>query len=263
MLRALSLCTCCRHYPGAAAERSLRSSHPAVSAFDDKRCRVGLHIDLFEDCSAFTRVAARTLAPSPIRDRLSEGFSHFVTSMTAPVASGWSGWPGGACTHWKCAALSRRTRTADVQGLLEASSRLGGRAWTCEIAGQRLDLGCGWLHSGDRNSWTRIAEKAGRVVDRRPPKWGIQYHHLGFSPDEQKAARGAFAEWIERLAVKPPPSDCAADALSKVANGTATSRRSAVSSAARGWKASPPPTTSPMTRPRQTSTCVRPTDMAT
>src|SRR6516165_12377813 len=77
--------------------------------------------------------------------------------------------------------------------LLEASSRLGGRAWTCEIAGQPLDLGCGWLHSGDRNSWTRIAEEAGRVVDHRPPKWGVQYRHLGFSPDEQKAARGAFA----------------------------------------------------------------------
>src|SRR5712672_395794 len=42
-------------------------------------------------CSAFTRVAACTLALSPIRDTLSEGFSHFVTSMTAPVASGWSG----------------------------------------------------------------------------------------------------------------------------------------------------------------------------
>jgi len=26
---------------------------------------------------------------SPIRDTLPEGFSHFVTSMTAPVASGW------------------------------------------------------------------------------------------------------------------------------------------------------------------------------
>ncbi len=97
--------------------------------------------------------------------------------------------------------------------LLEASSRLGGRAWTYEIAGQRLDLGCGWLHSGDRNSWTRIAEEAGRAVDRRPPKWGVQHRHLGFSPDEQKAARGAFAAWMERLAVKPPPSDCAADAL--------------------------------------------------
>src|ERR1019366_8061749 len=30
-----------------------------------------------------------------------EGFSHFVTSMAAPVASGWSGWPGGTRTHWK------------------------------------------------------------------------------------------------------------------------------------------------------------------
>src|SRR5215467_14012837 len=31
--------------------------------------RVGLHIVLFEDCSAFTHVAACTLARSPIRDR--------------------------------------------------------------------------------------------------------------------------------------------------------------------------------------------------
>jgi hypothetical protein len=63
--------------------------------------RVGLHIDLFEACSAFTRVAACALALSPIRDTLIKGFSHFVTSMTAPVASGGSESPGGACTHWK------------------------------------------------------------------------------------------------------------------------------------------------------------------
>src|SRR5689334_6849842 len=50
---------------------------------------------------ALTRVAACTLALSPIRDTLIEGFSHFVTSMTAPIASGWSESPGGACTHWK------------------------------------------------------------------------------------------------------------------------------------------------------------------
>jgi hypothetical protein len=30
VLRALSLCTCCRHYPGAAAGRIPRSSHPAA-----------------------------------------------------------------------------------------------------------------------------------------------------------------------------------------------------------------------------------------
>src|SRR6202030_3155165 len=33
VLLALSLCTCCRHYPGAAAGRTPRSSRPAVSAF--------------------------------------------------------------------------------------------------------------------------------------------------------------------------------------------------------------------------------------
>jgi hypothetical protein len=54
--------------------------------------RVGPRIVLFEACSAFTRVAACTLALSPyFVTRLPEGFSHFVTSMTAPVASGWSG----------------------------------------------------------------------------------------------------------------------------------------------------------------------------
>jgi hypothetical protein len=56
-----------------------------------KGCRVGLRIVLFEACSAFTRVTACTLALSPIRDTHSEGFSYFVTSIAAPVASGWSG----------------------------------------------------------------------------------------------------------------------------------------------------------------------------
>ena len=90
-MRALSLCTCCRHYPGAAT-RCLSSAHsPCRISLPRKPGRVGLRIVLFEVCSAFTRVAACTLALSPIRDTLSEGFSHFVTSMTAPVASGWSG----------------------------------------------------------------------------------------------------------------------------------------------------------------------------
>ena len=40
---------------------------------------------------ALSASAACTLALSPIRDTLIEGFSHFVTSMTAPIASGWSG----------------------------------------------------------------------------------------------------------------------------------------------------------------------------
>src|SRR6516164_299140 len=35
--------------------------------------------------------------------------------MPAPVASGWSESPGGPCTHWKSAALSRRTWKPDIK----------------------------------------------------------------------------------------------------------------------------------------------------
>ena len=46
-------------------------------------------------CGPHTRAVTYTVTS------YTKGFSHFVTSMTAPVASGWSGWPGGACTRWK------------------------------------------------------------------------------------------------------------------------------------------------------------------
>src|SRR5258706_8084399 len=90
VFRALSLSTCRRHYPGAASGRIASLISSRRISLPRKGCRVDLRIVLFEDCSAFTRVAACTLALSPIRDTLIEGFSHFVTSMTAPIASGWS-----------------------------------------------------------------------------------------------------------------------------------------------------------------------------
>ena len=66
MLRTLSLCTCCRHYPGAATGRAVSLIHPAVSAFPDNPVgSVGLRIVHFEVCSAFTRVTACTFALSP------------------------------------------------------------------------------------------------------------------------------------------------------------------------------------------------------
>jgi hypothetical protein len=52
---------------------------------------VGPRIVLFEACSAFTRVTACTLALSPyVVTRFTRGFNDFVTSIVAPVASGWS-----------------------------------------------------------------------------------------------------------------------------------------------------------------------------
>src|SRR6202022_3898975 len=45
---ALFLCTCCRHYPGAAAGRTLRSASPSGVSLPRKGCRVDLRIVLFE-----------------------------------------------------------------------------------------------------------------------------------------------------------------------------------------------------------------------
>jgi monoamine oxidase len=97
--------------------------------------------------------------------------------------------------------------------LLEASSRLGGRAWTHEVAGLHVDLGCGWFHSAERNAWIGIAEAAGVPIDRSHAQWGVQYRDLGFPSADQAAARQAFGTWMQRLHASHPRSDCAADAL--------------------------------------------------
>jgi monoamine oxidase len=107
-------------------------------------------------------------------------------------------------------ALRRAGRTVI---LIEASGRVGGRAWTQEIDGMALDLGCGWLHSADRNPLTHIAEASGFTVDRTPTAWRRQYRDLGFSPDDQRAAEAAWAAFHHRLTETPPASDRAADAL--------------------------------------------------
>src|SRR5260370_38469800 len=111
VLRTLSLCTCCRHYPGAAAGRTASLIHPSRISLPRKGCRVGLRIVLFEACSAVTRVAACTLALSPIRDTHSEGFSQFVTSLAAPVASGWSGRRVGLAPPGKLRLVTAHTRS--------------------------------------------------------------------------------------------------------------------------------------------------------
>src|SRR6266403_501493 len=83
---------------------------------------------LFEDCSAFTRVAACTLALSPIRDTLIEGFSHFVTSMTAPIASGWSGCRMGFAPIGKrrlCTAHTHLGHRSSVAAVAPRNSEIG------------------------------------------------------------------------------------------------------------------------------------------
>jgi len=65
VLRTLSLCTCCRHYPRHSGWAYCFAHSPNRISLPRKGCRVGLRTVLFEACSAFTRVTACTLALSP------------------------------------------------------------------------------------------------------------------------------------------------------------------------------------------------------
>ena len=98
--------------------------------------RVGLHIVLFEICSAFTHVAACTLARSPyvvtaIRRLQTLRLLHACSGRFRLERS-----PGGACTHWKSAALSRRTWRAVLRlmfnkGLVSARLQSPASAFRC------------------------------------------------------------------------------------------------------------------------------------
>jgi len=69
-------------------------------------CQVGPRIVLFEVCSAFTHVAACTLARSPIRDQLYPKASAIsLPPWPLRLLPAGASWPGGACTHWKAPPL--------------------------------------------------------------------------------------------------------------------------------------------------------------
>ena len=103
VLRALSLCTCCRHYPGAADGRTRRSKIiPSVSAFPDST--------IGSACtSTFSRFARRLLALRPahsrghqIRDRY-PGASDISSPPCLPRLL-----PAGAIAGWALHPLEKR-----------------------------------------------------------------------------------------------------------------------------------------------------------
>jgi monoamine oxidase len=97
-------------------------------------------------------------------------------------------------------AAGRRLHDAGVRCLIvEARSRLGGRAFTVSQSGFAMDLGCGWLHSAERNPWTAIAQRQGSAIDKTPPPWERPSMEIGFSRVEQREYRRAQHEFDERL----------------------------------------------------------------
>ena len=85
-------------------------------------------------------------------------------------------------------AAGRRLKNAGVKCLIvEARPRLGGRAWTItDPSGFPIDLGCGWLHSADRNPWVAAAEEQRKTIDKTPPPWRRLSLPTGFPVGWQK-----------------------------------------------------------------------------
>jgi len=56
--------------------------------------------------------------------------------------------------------------------VLEARDRVGGRGYTVQAAPDVIfDVGCGWLHSADQNSFVAIAEQLDFEIDNTLPPW--------------------------------------------------------------------------------------------
>jgi len=70
--------------------------------------------------------------------------------------------------------------------LLEARDRIGGRGHTIMASPDiPFDVGCGWLHSADRNSFVGIAEQLGFDIDKTRPPWREQSFDAGFPRAER------------------------------------------------------------------------------
>src|SRR3954451_10857019 len=71
--------------------------------------------------------------------------------------------------------------------VLEARDRVGGRAHTIEAApGIIFDLGCGWLHSANKNSFVDVAKRLNFEIDKPRPPCREQSFDKGFPLPERQ-----------------------------------------------------------------------------
>jgi monoamine oxidase len=104
--------------------------------------------------------------------------------------------------------------------VLEARDRAGGRGHTIMAApGIAFDLGCGWLHSADKNRFVKIAEQLNFEIDKTRPPWRDQSFDTGFPLAERMdfiKALDAFydrAEEAAKTAIKSGHDPAASDYL--------------------------------------------------
>ena len=80
--------------------------------------------------------------------------------------------------------------------VLEARDRVGGRGHTIMAAPEiTFDLGCGWLHSADKNAFVKIAEGLDFEIDRTLPPWRERAYGKVFP----QAARNEFIRALDEF----------------------------------------------------------------
>lgn len=84
--------------------------------------------------------------------------------------------------------------------VLEARDRLGGRAWTVQASPDvTFDVGCGWLHSADRNSFVPIAHALAFELNKDLPPWRERAYGDAFPQSARDDFTHAMDAFYERL----------------------------------------------------------------
>ncbi|MGY4475096.1 flavin monoamine oxidase family protein [Bradyrhizobium sp. USDA 3364] len=84
--------------------------------------------------------------------------------------------------------------------VLEARDRLGGRAHTIQAAPDVVfDVGCGWLHSADQNSFVGIARQLGFELNKDLPPWRERAYGEAFPQTDRDEFTVALDEFYDRI----------------------------------------------------------------
>ena len=83
--------------------------------------------------------------------------------------------------------------------VLEARERVGGRGHTVMAAPDIVfDVGCGWLHSADENSFVKIAERLNFEINKDLPPWRDRAYGNAFPRPERDDFIRALDEFFQR-----------------------------------------------------------------
>jgi monoamine oxidase len=84
--------------------------------------------------------------------------------------------------------------------VLEARERVGGRGHTIMASPDvTFDLGCGWLHSADRNAFVAIAERLNFEIDKALPPWRDRAVGNAFPPEERADFIRSLDDFFQRI----------------------------------------------------------------